>query len=188
MATHHRQAPAQTVPLEWGRLTIRSSGRGRPEVPQNDPVLTSRTGTRPNRASGGGGAGGPPVAARPPGRPPQNDLVPTHYRQIPAQAVPLEGGDGRPARRGTAARTTPPKRPLADTQQTGTRPNRPFGGVGAQRCSQRGCVSISVICQLALETQAQETIACMHVIRLVRGSVRHSTTDSPSTNLSHASA
>jgi len=55
---------------------------------------TPPTSTRPNGASGGGGADGPLVGARPPGRPPQNDLVPTHHRQVPAQTG-RSGGWGR---------------------------------------------------------------------------------------------
>ena len=138
--------------------------------------------------SAGFGWSAAPVAARPPRRPPQNRLVPIHHRQAPAQTVPLEGG-GRTARSSGRGRPDepPPIRPPAHIPQSGTRPNRPFGGGG------RAAVLASGLCQrqrhLSDCTQDSSSGGTprMHVMRFARGHVGHSTTDSPSKNISHAS-
>jgi len=62
--------------------------------------------------SAGSGWSAAPVAARPPRRPPQNSLVPTHHRQAPAQTVPLEGGGGAG---GPPVTAWPPRRPAPNS-------------------------------------------------------------------------
>jgi len=142
---------------------VGSAGRGaaaQATPPKQPRPHTPPTGTRPNGASGGGGGGGR-VARRSrrgrPGDPPKTASSPHTTDRHPPKRCLWRGGGERPAHLGAVAQTNPPQYDLLSTHrsQVPARTGR-LAGVGAQRCSHRGCVSVSVICQIALKTQAKE--------------------------------
>ena len=92
--TSDRHPPKQCLWRGGGGWPARRGAAARTTPPKTTSCPHTTDRYPPKRCLWRGGADGPLVGARPPGRPPQNVLVPTHSRQVPAQTG-RSGGWGR---------------------------------------------------------------------------------------------